>query len=1601
MTDSQLITSETYRFFSREKDKKEQAFNTVTKWVDDFNAFDTKAARLVEAEKSGLFQPNFDSLEDFVQTSAMTAKQIIDLQQKMNTFANAFTHEQIVTELSRIADDYLLIEAEYIQKKGQYLANKAEAERQLEAKRAQLYSDLGNVLENSAKNILKRTHLRWIVDSQGLVEPYKSNPDQLVDHLWQLKQEIRDFNDPQFIISRLRKLSKGNVAAFAELESLVKAIDEHDLLTRNLKNNDLVRNSINWVEEYSNTISTSYAFFLVRSIREVQYQQTEADRLLALHRDTDLRLNSVGVNNDYFAVEDERKNQRHERILGIKSSDDTEKMFLSLEMLATLKQVHKTQDEIAQAILKKVLTTWQAEHGAEYQSYEGIIEHIQTKMARQNSTSEVTRLLLAQKHTLDVEDEKISVDFINYFRETHPVEAALAADELTELEQRYRSHVLAQISQPLSNETPGLTVKGRDFTGASAIELKKILSEIIACPSEQYYPVLLSCLTKLRVNDSVSDVDNLTSLLFALSACKAELGEGLQTKSAVSVLHRLVDLQRRPEELLFLKKVHDSYFWGGRIASDRAAFFRWFDNGGILAEPQWKRLDRNTLMTTDGEKRYAMYLEIVSRLQNDTLVLETLLRHESSFDQVHTESVRLITNGIRRIKKVHEIEAIKSPSVDVFDLIIEHKAITVDDVGVLEKIRDTNTTLSSKMSFFLLDTLSQEKPITEIVSALGEYNEVAHQSPQIADLFGLFLEHSSDDTLLLLLQSAVRAHQTGNISEWVFQMQKKMGVASEDFFSETAQSYLQKEYSQLDVTADVELTQENWRTVLYTYIQAEADMGFMVTPDTGYVQKVKALFEGEDAKEFCFTQIEALWLSYLEAGIVEEFPLELAELTQVIDLHMGAGPLKYVTALSTFCHAYREGLLPEETAGRTARELNQGMAALERRFRSENWSQNDRADFYQMSSDILSMAPSLFSDFLAVIITLDKNDVKAFIKKALPLYQARLALLNVAAGSSDEYQEKMPKDLVVIRRELRAFRAEVQQDTEDNSAKDNIDTLQQTAITEIKNRFQVAFGIKKIPETFTQEHVRSIQNNARFLANIRNSDEKKEAKLALFLALKLNNTWDSFRQFEAIDLSEYFETDSSHFDTLSKYLSERESSLDAVIATANIQDESIPDFWRILNTEVRNLALMNVQTVDMKLQMILNSLDGLSDPDAYEAQLEKQMVAVYETHGVAVVNSVMAQSFQELNGRAPRFKSPEKESEYYSVQSRIKTAFSACQMLWNTESIQTAQQELKVLASVQKTLNSISERAIPVAIVELQTALIPNSDVVAVFRKMGEDFSRESGAHAVSKDIEYLEDVFSKHRESLDDAERTTVTDYLDSIKQLLIALQDEYQQMQRRFSQLAGSMHSKGVLSDRLNEIQAIISQSSDEKEYVTVCSNDINLIIENIRACLGCLLPEVNNDTNLTFGDPNKFFIMTKSSHSEGSMSDQIVFVEPVTHADGTQEVSIIFDQLYGTRSVDVFMNHITVIWQKYVALKKAFPDANLSVFISTKALSTAGLSRDALKQRLSTIIDGYELSENEASTVMVLPSAGGDHYIELGGANARVSGVRAVDGVVLRLP
>lgn len=779
------------------------------------------------------------------------------------------------------------------------------------------------------------------------------------------------------------------------------------------------------------------------------------------------------------------------------------------------------------------------------------------------------------------------------------------------------------------------------------------------------------------------------------------------------------------------------------------------------------------------------------------------------------------------------------------------------------------------------------------------------------------------------------------------------------------------------------VTEENWIRALVTYVIVKGNEGIRISNDQR--NKILGLFEDPAVKDLCLRQLRKLWQGYLENTERESLPLQALILSEVVKDADIPPNLRFIESYANLINKVSSHFAESTTAKRTKKEIKEGLLKQERRFQKERFSEDDRANFSDISADIIEAAPSLFAEFTALMEQFSPEEMKIFMRELYPFYQAQLVILQKGDSKYD------PRQLVALRENIRIFGVGLYQAGGDTDLRRKIFADEKKKIVEfLHTGFKERFGLLKIPDVLDLEKIRSIQNCIRYLGNISKRNTESETLIAFMLGLQLSDQWQAFRRGEAVKASEYFEEDKLRL--IEKYLSEK-ARLDQISAEKlGLSSEEYREFMAILQDESLNAITGNVLTIDQKLGNILRNLEALEDPDVYAGTSDGEILKMLREEG-KVVSAVLAKLWQIKSG-----KNIPMSDEERAVLERI-TSIPGVD-LSSTEKIKALQDRSAPLRMIASVLGYVEEQGISEQITELQSRLKPSDEIGRIFNSLGEEFTPHSGALALSQDLMYLENIIVKNDSKLSASDKEKLNAYLGSIREQMVKMESSLQEITARFEQVkkSGGSSSNERLKFRLSEIDRVIHTRDEVTSIISRVTIDPNLIIENMRQCLGMMTREINNDTNLTFLDADKFFVMSQTTGDRKSISDQIVFFIPV--GEGGEGRAFVMDQIYGSKSSDIMLNHTLAILKKYRQLQERFPGLNLSVFVTSAAMSSGGISSEILRQKVvEQVGDRFIFEESQNVKVNVPESASGDHYVEFGGGT-RQPGSREISGVIIRL-
>ena len=815
------------------------------------------------------------------------------------------------------------------------------------------------------------------------------------------------------------------------------------------------------------------------------------------------------------------------------------------------------------------------------------------------------------------------------------------------------------------------------------------------------------------------------------------------------------------------------------------------------------------------------------------------------------------------------------------------------------------------------------------------------------------------------------------------------GYNKETLQSKLADLELERIDKLLIANPQLEIDEKNWQGLLTAFIRIQSNIYGNYSPSDTSREIINDLFKQDKVKDFCLGQLQKNWQNYLRSGSREKLPFSLSFLTFFADYHGGIGHLGQLEAINNFIRNFNEVLDRQTTVTKTQSELFQGLLTMEERMFRERWGNEERADFYHTSSDILKAAPSLFSSYLGFFQELNQTDLRRFAKEIYPFYRAKLALMEKNDRSGRRVYEV--KELVNLRNNIEAFSGQIK--TQGKA----LEAQRAKLVNELTELFKERFGIIKIPEDFTNEHIRSLINISMYLANLHNRDEEKTTILGFYLSLMINERWDEFRRGVVIKPEDYLTLDKSRI--IQNLLRERESLNPLKPENLGIKEEEMLPFLKLLQQETQNLVIGDVETINVKLKNVILNLRGLEDLDLYPELLDKQRMSLLVDFGNKAIGSTVAKMYQNLSGKTIQF-----SEEETTISKRVEEIFKNNQLELAPENLkQHFQNGIKPFATVINLLQFIKETNVEDEIKVINNLLQPSPKVIEFFNRLGEGFKPESGALALSQDLNYLDNLIVKKEEEITPEEKNTLTEYTEKIREQIIRLQDIYDQIKNKFISLkqgSGSTQNQ-LLRDKLEEIEKIINDQSTQQPILSTMTNNLNTIMENIRECLSCQTSGSNNDTNLTFGDMNKFYLYSQAeSQQKGSIADELLFLEPIAHQDGIKEMAFIFDKVYGNKTPSILINQVETILKKYKDIKRNFPNINLSLFISDPAMSSSGVSPESLSNKLKESLKGEKfLIQNEKIEVDLIKSAFGDNYVEFSGGS-RSYGEREVEGLHLRL-
>lgn len=1009
---------------------------------------------------------------------------------------------------------------------------------------------------------------------------------------------------------------------------------------------------------------------------------------------------------------------------------------------------------------------------------------------------------------------------------------------------------------------------------------------------------------------------------------------------------------------------------------------------------------------TEKEKRFALAVvqQMPERIHGLADELSTLLTGGHPLDEVtfHTLAKRVETQ--KDLKALALLCAANSSLENRSAYIIRDIGIYWEDVSRgqdredIERIRTglhpliANNTLSTSADIRFqayLAARNLELPLTpkpsDIVFFLKEYPAISGSGFECNLIAGLItpdMRFSPDERNYIInaLVNLLDPHYLKGIRLLCERLLENDGVLNKDL---ACLYRLSKEHDfENELKWDEPPTENNWYLYLSRYIRIEEEI---IRPGKMKAKQIKSYFSNvhPEHRNRCLEEYRKGWRAFL-AGTADDNNVPFKATSQLIRTANGAGDLTYIEALGDLVNRAEEVFRLKRTVSRTKEAVRTGLLRCEERFEKEGWGESEKAAFAVVSCDILAAAPSLYSDFLEVFGTMSPKEFQMFAKELFPLYHAVLIVLQESSDGRPSYK---PRTLVALRDLLRSLEMSgINADERTKRVNDHKELL----MSRLREGFKTRFRLLKIPETLDREHMRSVQNAVRYIGNMNDKTADREALVSFYLGLMINDEWKSFREGKKIDPALYFDGQALH--SVAHILREKNEK---PLVTANIlriAEDKMGAFQAVLQEETSGSMTGNVQTIDIRLGTMERVVRDLADPDLYETALERTMLQLLTAEGKHV-GTVLAKSYGEATGKKVAFSEHER-----NIQAALCKLHSTDRL--TPDLVKKTQDGSQGLVLITNLIRRFDEERVTEEVKKVQGLLTPSADIIAVFNRIGEEFTQQSGALALSHDLAYLENLVVKNRHKLQEGEVKLLEDYLAAIRDQMKKLEAVLAKIREYFEQLRRSSHvlKNPRLADRVAELQKVLYSEDEIVSVNTTLTNDLNLIIENMRQCLGCLRKEANNDTNLTFGDPNKFFLMSQKDKTAGSVADEIMFFVPTAGEDGTERMSFVMDRVYGQKSPDILIAHLKTILKKFRVLKKIAPEASISITVTKDALDSVGLPSSVALRRIKDECRAEKLEEGKV-TVTIPESTLGDNYIEFGVAeDCRKAGPREVSAITL---
>ncbi|MDR0860098.1 MAG: hypothetical protein LBO09_03825 [Candidatus Peribacteria bacterium] len=188
------------------------------------------------------------------------------------------------------------------------------------------------------------------------------------------------------------------------------------------------------------------------------------------------------------------------------------------------------------------------------------------------------------------------------------------------------------------------------------------------------------------------------------------------------------------------------------------------------------------------------------------------------------------------------------------------------------------------------------------------------------------------------------------------------------------------------------------------------------------------------------------------------------------------------------------------------------------------------------------------------------------------------------------------------------------------------------------------------------------------------------------------------------------------------------------------------------------------------------------------------------------------------------------------------------------ERITQLQTEIKQINPLITFVKKVEELEIPSLLVKLNQAKTPSTEIIAIFAKVGEKLSTDSGILPLPNDITYVKSLFQNIEHAiLTVQEKEKALSYIAEIEKQVANLYQVKEKIQDFVRNLSNQISVTGntLLTTKIAPLQQklFMNTSTEKTSLITKMTNNFEVIIPNIRGCLGCMQKECNNPHNLAF--------------------------------------------------------------------------------------------------------------------------------------------------------